>query len=74
MAENVLNCIKIHSPNLDLAVDASNSLIVDVLARLVCDVRLSDRINVSRKLFSDDSDDSDVDFFGVPLPVPVLAV
>lgn len=55
----------------DFLLSASDSSLmvspfVDVLAKLVCDVRLSDRLNVSRRL---SNDASDVDFFGDPLPV-----
>lgn len=42
----------------------ATSLLVDALAKLVWDVRLSDRLNVSRKFRNDDND---VDFFGEPL-------
>lgn len=44
------------------------SIISNLLAeaKLVCDVRLSDRLNVSRRLRSDDND---VDFFGELLTV-----
>lgn len=61
-------------PDLELnASDCSltDSLFVDVLAKLACDVRLSDRINESLRLRNDDND---VDFVGDLLPILLAAL
>lgn len=48
-----------------------DSLFVDVLAKLACDVLLSERINESLRLLNDDND---VDFFGDLLPILLAAL
>lgn len=58
-----------YSPGFFAAVASSLSFRDELAAKLLCDVRLSDRLNVSRRFRSDDND---VDFFGDPLVLPLF--